>query len=66
MLSVLDDPAARAGAVSRVVGAAGLLFGGLSLLTGIAPAQYMAGLTGTLMVLVVAGAFALGDKAHRA
>ncbi|GAA5153957.1 hypothetical protein GCM10023340_36710 [Nocardioides marinquilinus] len=58
--------AARQGALARWVGLVGLVLGGLSLVTGVSPLQYMAGLTGTLMLLVVAAALALGDRAHRA
>lgn len=58
--------ASRAGAVARWVGVVGLVFGGLSVLFGIAPLQYMAGLTGTIMLLAVAAGFTFGDRAHRA
>ena len=57
--------AARAAAVPRWIGRAGLVLGGLTLLLGISPLQYMAGMTGPLLVLVVALGFCLGDRAHR-
>jgi len=58
--------AARAGAVARWIGITGLVLGGLSLLTSIAPLQYMSAATGALMLLLVAAGFTFGDKAHRA
>lgn len=58
--------AARQGGLPRWMGRTGLLLGGLTTLVGIAPMQYMAGLTGTLMLLVVGLGLVVGDKAHRA
>ncbi len=58
--------AARQGALPRWIGRTGLVLGGLSLLLTVAPLQYAAGLTGTLLVLVTACGLAFGDKAHRA
>jgi hypothetical protein len=55
----------RAGAVPRWIGIVGLVLGGLTLLLGISPFQYMAGMTGPLLVLVTAIGFTVGDKAHR-
>ena len=55
----------RAGAVARWIGLVGLMLGGLTLLLGISPLQYMAGMTGPLLVLVAAVGFFLGDRAHR-
>ena len=49
----------------RWIGRVGLVLGGLTLLLGISPLQYMAGMTGPLLVLVVALGFCLGDRAHR-
>jgi hypothetical protein len=40
--------------------------GGLTLLLGISPLQYMAGFTGPVMLLVVAAGFALGDRERSA
>ncbi|HYG94152.1 MAG TPA: hypothetical protein VD859_11250 [Nocardioides sp.] len=56
---------ARAGGVPRWLGLVGLLGGGLTLLLGISPLQYMAGFTGPIGVIVVALGFLLGDKAFR-
>lgn len=53
---------ARGGGAPRWIGRTGLLLGGLTLLVGIAPLQYMAGLTGGLLVLVTGLGFALGDR----
>lgn len=58
--------ASRSRAVPRWIGVVGLVLGGLSVLVGVAPLQYLAGLTGTLMLLVVSVGFVLGDRAHRA
>ena len=57
--------AGRAGAAPRWIGVVGLTLGGLTLLWGISPLQYMAGMTGPLMVLVVALGFCFGDRAFR-
>ena len=57
--------AGRAGAVPRWIGRTSLVLGGLTVLAGISPLQYMAGLTGPLWLLVVAIGFAAGDKAFR-
>ncbi|MDN4171441.1 hypothetical protein QWY28_00640 [Nocardioides sp. SOB77] len=57
--------AGRAGAVPRWVGRVGLVLGGLTLLAGISPLQYLAGMVGPLWLLVTALGFALGDKAYR-
>lgn len=56
---------ARSGGVPRWLGRVGLVLGGLTLLVGVLPVQYMAGLTGALWLLVTAIGFAIGDKAHR-
>lgn len=55
----------RAGAVTRWIGLVGLVLGGLTVLLGISPFQYMAGMTGPLLVLVAAAGFCFGDRAHR-
>lgn len=57
--------AGRAGAVPRWIGIAGLVLGGLTLLLGISPLQYMAGMTGPLWMLVTAAGFCFGDRTHR-
>lgn len=49
----------------RWVGRVGLVLGGLTLLLGISPLEYMAGATGALLVLVTGIGFSVGDKAFR-
>lgn len=58
--------AARQGAVPVWIGRVGLVLGGLTLLLGISPMQYMAGMTGPLWLLVTALGLVLGDRAFRA
>ena len=58
--------ASRAGAAPRWIGRVGLVLGGLTLLLGVSPLQYMAGMTGPLWLLVTALGFVLGDRAFRA
>lgn len=53
----------RHAAVPRWIGWVGAVLGGLTLLLGISPLQYMAGFTGPVLLLVVALGFALGDRA---
>lgn len=55
----------RTAGVPRWIGLVGLVLGGLTLLLGISPMQYMAGMTGPLWLLVTALGFCLGDRAHR-
>ena len=43
----------------------GLLLGGLTLLLGISPLEYMAGVFGTLWLLVAAIGFSVGDRVFR-
>lgn len=57
--------ASRQGGVPRWIGRVGLVFGGLALVAGISPFQYMAALPGFLLVLVTAIGFTVGDKGHR-
>lgn len=57
--------AARGGAVPRWLGLVGLLGGGLTLLLGISPLQYMAGMVAPLGLIVIALGFLFGDKAYR-
>ena len=56
----------RAGGVPRWIGRVGLVLGGLTLLLGISPFQYMAGMTGPLWLLVTAIGFTVGDRVFRA
>ncbi len=58
--------AARARAVPRWLGLVGLVLGGLTVVLGISPLEYMSGVTGVLWLLVTAVGFTLGDKAYRA
>lgn len=55
----------RQGAVPRWIGLTSLVLGGLTVLLGVSPVQYMAGMTAPLWLLVVATGFAVGDKEHR-
>lgn len=55
----------RGGGVPRWIGLVGLLLGGLTLFAGLSPAQYMAGFTGPVLVLVLAVGFLVGDKSVR-
>ncbi len=50
-------------AVPRWIGVVGLVLGGLTLLLGISPLQYMAGFVGPVWLLVTALGFAFGDRA---
>jgi hypothetical protein len=58
----LGVAALRHAAAPRWIGVVGLVLGGLTLLTGISPLQYMAGFVGPLWLLVTALGFALGDR----
>lgn len=55
----------RTAGAPRWIGRVGLVLGGLTLLLGISPLQYMAGMTGPLWLLVTAVGFAVGDRAFR-
>ena len=55
----------RTAGVPRWIGRVGLILGGLTLLLGVSPLQYMAGMTGPLWLLVTALGFCLGDRAYR-
>lgn len=55
----------RAGGVPRWIGVVGLLGGGLTLLFGISPLQYMAGMTGPIGLIVISLGFLAGDRAFR-
>jgi hypothetical protein len=56
----------RQGAVPRWMGITSLVLGGLTVVSGVAPVQYMAILPGALWVLVLSVGFLVGDKAYRA
>ncbi len=58
--------ASRSGGVPRWLGRVGLVLGGLTVLAGVSPLQYLAGMTGPVWLLVTALGFVLGDKAFRA
>jgi hypothetical protein len=55
----------RHGAAARWIGWVSAVLGGLTLLLGISPLQYMAGMTGPVWLLVTAVALALGDRTRR-
>ncbi len=57
--------AARSGDVPRWLGRFGLVAGGLVLLLGVSPLQYMAGFVGPVLVLVTSLGFLVGDRAYR-
>jgi hypothetical protein len=58
----LSVAALRHGAAPRWLGVVGLVLGGITLLFGLSPLQYMAGFTGPLWLLVTALGFTLGDR----
>lgn len=58
--------AARQGAVPRWLGLVGLVGGAITLLFGMSPLQYMAGMVGPLGLIVISIGFLFGDKAYRA
>jgi hypothetical protein len=55
----------RRGAAPRWIGLVGLVLGGLTVLLGVSPLEYMAGMTGSLWLLVTAIGFTVGDRAFR-
>lgn len=55
----------RSGAVTRWMGGTSLVLGGLTVVVGIAPVQYMASLTGQLWLLAIALGFVFGDRVYR-
>jgi hypothetical protein len=55
----------RSADVPRWIGRVGLVLGGLTMLLGMSPLQYMAGMTGPLWLLVTAAGFYFGDRAFR-
>ena len=52
-------------AVPRWIGLVALVLGGLTVVAGVSPLEYIASLPGQLMVLVTGLGFAVGDRAHR-
>jgi hypothetical protein len=57
--------AGRRGVVARWVGRVGLVLGGLTVLLGISPLEYMSGVTGSLWLLATSLGFAFGDRRFR-
>lgn len=57
--------AGRQGGVPRWIGIVGLVLGGLTLLLGLSPLEYMAGMTGPVWLIVTALGFIIGDRRHR-
>lgn len=57
--------ASRSGGVPRWLGLVSLAGGGITLLLGLSPLQYMASFTGQVGVLVIALGFLLGDRRFR-
>ena len=57
--------AGRSRAVPRWLGIVGLVLGGLTVVLGVSPLEYMSGLTGVLWLLVTSVGFTVGDRAHR-
>ena len=55
----------RLSVVPRWIGRVGLIMGGLALLLGISPLEYMAGPIAALWLVVTSIGFLFGDKAHR-
>jgi len=55
----------RQGVVPRWIGLVGLVLGGLTVLLGISPLEYMSGVTGVLWLLTTAVGFTLGDRRYR-
>ena len=57
---------ARQGGVPRWIGRVGLVLGGLTVLLGISPFEYMSGATAFLWLAATSIGFFLGDRQHRA
>jgi hypothetical protein len=55
----------RLSVVPRWIGRVGLIMGGLAMLLGISPLEYMAGPIAALWLVVTSLGFLLGDRAHR-
>lgn len=57
--------ALRHASAPRWIGWASAVLGGITLLLGVSPLQYMAGFTGPVLLLVIGLGFALGDRVPR-
>lgn len=57
--------ASRRAGVPRWLGRVGLVLGGLTVVAGVSPMEYVAGMVGPLWLLVTAIGFVAGDRAHR-
>jgi len=55
----------RLSVVPRWIGRVGLVMGGLAMLLGISPLEYMAGPIAALWLVVTSVGFLVGDRAHR-
>jgi len=55
----------RLGTVPRWIGRVGLVMGGLAVLLGVSPLEYMAGPVAALWLVVTSVGFLVGDRAHR-
>ena len=55
----------RLGTVPRWIGRVGLVMGGLAMVLGISPLEYMAGPVAALWLVVTSVGFLVGDRAHR-
>ena len=56
----------RAGGVPRWIGRVGLVLGGLTVIAGVSPFEYMAIVPASLMLLISSIGYTVGDKQHRA
>jgi hypothetical protein len=56
----------RRGGAPRWMGLVGLVFGGLTVVAGVSPMEYVAALPAFLMMVPLSLGFLLGDKQHRA
>ena len=57
---------ARQGGVPRWIGRVGLVLGGLTVLVGVSPAEYMSGIPAFLWLATTSIGFIVGDRKHRA
>jgi hypothetical protein len=57
--------ASRRDVAPRWIGRVGLVLGGLTVLLGISPLEYMSGVTGVLWLLVTSLGLAFGDRRFR-